>query len=305
MVMTATLLVESTSTPVATGNGKWKAVLITPGQGSSGFYSEEMLKEYGPVALRKGAKSFVTHNRLENGEPDPFAMWGFLTEDAVYEDGVGLVSEIEVLPSWVDKVAEVAPHTALSIYVMGEADSDGNVTKLIPDVANGVDLVSYPGRPGSGLVEKLREAMASANGSAPAEADSKERESDMELKELIESLAEKANARFTALEAKVDSLVTLSESASAASQETVDAFKVADEVSEAVVEAKLPKQGRARVIQAVQAGTPVADAVKAESEYVKAIAESLGKVEAVSPVTGRVVEAGSEGFSLTKIAEAK
>lgn len=304
--MTTTLLVESTSTPVSTGQGRWKAVLITPGQGTSGFYSEEMLREYGPTALRKGAKSFVTHNRLENGEPDPFSMWGFLAEDASYEDGVGLVGEIEVLGSWQDKVAEIAPHTALSIYAMGEADSNGVVTKLIPDVQNGVDLVSYPGRPGSGLVEKLREAMASANGSATADADSKEREKNMdEIKALIESFAKTATERFVALEAKVDSLVSLSESAAAAEQETADAFEVADEVSEAVIEAKLPKQGRARVLEAVKAGTSVADAVKAESEYVKAIAESLGKPAAAEPVTGRVVEAGAEGFSLTKIAEAK
>jgi hypothetical protein len=305
--MTKTLLVEATSTPVAAGKGRWKAVLITPGQGSSGFYSEEMLKEYGPLALRKGAKSFVTHNRLENGEPDPFSMWGFLAEDATYEEGVGLVSEIEVLSSWQDRISEVAPHTALSIYVMGEADSDGRVTKLIPDPSNGADLVVHPGRPGSGLVEKLREAMASANGSAPADADIKEREKNMEenIKALLESFAKTATERFVAIEAKLDSLVTLSESAAAAERETADAFKVADEVSEAVIEAKLPKQGRSRVLEAVKAGISIADAVKSETEYVKAITESLGKPEAAGPVTGRVVEADAQRFSLTKIAEAK
>src|SRR5690606_34011170 len=169
--MATSLLVESTGVPTKSDSGRWRAVLITPGQGSSGFYSEDMLREYGPLALRKGAKSFVTHNRLENGEPDPFSMWGVLAEDSYYEEGVGLVGEIEVLPSWREKVEEVAPHVALSVYVAGEIDEAGNITKIVPDTQNGVDMVVYPGRDGSGLVEKLREAMASADGAATADAD--------------------------------------------------------------------------------------------------------------------------------------
>jgi hypothetical protein len=48
----AKLLSESGSAPVKSGNN-WRAVLITPGKGSSGIYTEEMLKEYGPQAFKK------------------------------------------------------------------------------------------------------------------------------------------------------------------------------------------------------------------------------------------------------------
>ena len=126
-----------------------------------------------------------------------------------------------------------------------------------------------------------------------------------ELKALIESLVKEYGDRFTALEEKIDSLVKLSESAAAASQETVDAYEVADAVSEAVIAAKLPKQGRSRVLEAVKAGQSIEDAVKAESEYVKAIAESFTAPEKQDGPQGRVVEGGGDGFSLTKIAEAK
>jgi len=185
-----TVLVESTTIPQATGKaGRWKAVLLTPGKGSSGLHTEAAIRESGPKALRKGAKSFITHNRLENGEPDPFQMWGFLAEDSHYEDGVGLVGEIEVLPSFRDRVAEVAPHTALSVYVSGNVDSDGTITEYLDDPQNGVDLVVYPGRPGSALVEKLYESAKTSavnveNGTATAYRKTESKESHMEIQEL-------------------------------------------------------------------------------------------------------------------------
>ena len=55
----------------------------------------------------------------------------------------------------------VAPHTGLSIYAMGEGDYNENgdivVESLVPNTQNSVDLVSYPGRPGSKLADKLYE----------------------------------------------------------------------------------------------------------------------------------------------------
>lgn len=306
---TQKLLAETTSVPQKGSKpGRWLATLITPGQGSSGTYTEEMLREFGPKALKTGAKGHVTHNRLANGEPDPFQMWGFLAEDAYYKDGVGLVGEIEVLPSWRDKVEEVAPHTALSIYVAGEVDDDGNVIALLEDAQNGVDLVSYPGRPGSGLVEKLYEAMkASAenggeNGTSTEAADRQEREHKMdELKAQIVALTKMVEAlatQSTAIEAKVDGIVKLSESAAEASKGITDAFEVVEEITLAVGEADLPKAGQKRVIESVKAGTKVADAVKAEAEYVKAIVEA-SKADTITVVNGRVVEGGgASGFSL-------
>lgn len=295
----STLFCETTSVPVATSTpGRWKAVFLTPGAGTSGVYSEDVLKKYGPAALKKGAKSFVTHNRLENGEPDPFRMWGYLAEDAVYEDGVGLVGEIQVLPSWRERIEEVAPHTALSIYLMGESDDDGNVTEFFEDVQNGVDLVSYPGRPGSGLVEKLYEAAqqisANAENKNPAKVGAnKEKEvSAMELTEL----SEKVDALAESLNTFVTSVTPLLESLKPAE---VAELNVAD-VVETVIEAKLPKASRKAILESVANGVAIADAIKSESERVAEIRKELSETVSTPEIVGigRVVVAeGEKQFS--------
>ena len=156
------LLMESTSSPIKSEDGTWRAVLITPGKGSSGIYTEKMLKEYGPRAFKKGTHSYVDHPRDEGEVRSPKNLIGVLAEDATYENGVGLVAKIRVMDHWKEFVEAVAPHTGLSIYAMGEGnyndEGDVVVENLIPHTQNSVDLVSYPGRPGSKLADKLYEA---------------------------------------------------------------------------------------------------------------------------------------------------
>lgn len=154
------LLTESSSAPVKSGN-LWRAVLITPGKGSSGIYTERMLRESGPKAFVKGTHSYVDHPRDDGDVRSPKNLIGVLAEDAHYEDGVGLVAELSIMPHWKEFVEAVAPHTGLSIYAMGDGDhnEDGDVVveTLMPHVQNSVDLVSYPGRAGSKLAQKLYE----------------------------------------------------------------------------------------------------------------------------------------------------
>jgi hypothetical protein len=164
---------ESSSAPTRVGN-TWRAVLITPGKGASGIYSESMLKEYGPIAFPKGTHSYVDHPTSEGEVRSPKNLIGVLAEDAKYEKGVGIVANIQVMPHWKDFVEAVAPHTGLSIYAMGEgsANEDGDVVveALVPNIQNSVDLVSYAGRPGSKLAEKLYEsAIAMVSEAAPGE----------------------------------------------------------------------------------------------------------------------------------------
>jgi len=171
--MTSTLFTESAVAPVKNGNN-WRAILITPGKGSSGIYSESMLKEHGPKAFPRGTHSYVDHPVAEGEVRSPKNLMGVLAEDAYYEDGVGLVADVQIMPHWKDFVEAVAPHTGLSIYAMGEGErnEDGEVVveSLVPNVQNSVDLVSYAGRPGSGLAEKLYEsAVAKFTEAAPGE----------------------------------------------------------------------------------------------------------------------------------------
>lgn len=282
--MSSELLAESTTVPVKTGTGRWKAVLITPGEGSSGVYSESVLQEYGPTAFRKGAKSFVTHNRLENGEPDPFRMWGFLTEDATYEEGVGLVGEIEVLPSWRDRVEEVAPHTALSVYVMGERDEDGNITSLSEDAQNGVDLVVYPGRPGSSLVEQMYESAKLDSEEKPSVASAQEtNRKESIVDEKLDKLIEMIGLLVAKDEAKVAEAaqVKADESAKIEAVEAVlAAVKAIDEAD------LLPSQVDALRAEAKK-GADVAPLIEA-AKQVKA--DALASVQEAADTDGRIVE---------------
>jgi hypothetical protein len=160
----AQLFTESNSAPVKVGNS-WRAVLITPGKGSSGIYTEETLRKSGPTAFPKGTHSYVDHPSHEGEVRSPKNLIGVLATDARYEEGVGLVAELDVMPHWKEFVEAVAPHTGLSIYAMGDGkyndDGDVVVEELIPHTQNSVDLVSYAGRPGSQLVDKLYEAAIS------------------------------------------------------------------------------------------------------------------------------------------------
>jgi hypothetical protein len=156
-----TLFTESAIAPVKVGD-TWRAVLITPGRGSSGIYTESMLKEHGSKAFPKGTHSYVDHPVSEGEIRSPKNLMGVLAEDAYYEEGVGLVGNLKVMPHWKEFVEAVAPYTGLSIYAMGEGTHNENgeivVESLVPHTQNSVDLVSYAGRPGSGLAEKLYEA---------------------------------------------------------------------------------------------------------------------------------------------------
>jgi len=277
--MTTKLLSESTAVATKAGNGRWKSVLITPGQGSSGYYSESTLRETGPIALRKGAKSFVTHNRAENGEPDPFAMWGFLAEDSYYEEGVGLVGIIEVLPSWREKVDEVAPHVALSVFVSGEVDNEGNVTKFVEDVQNGVDMVVYPGRPGSSLVEQMVESAAqmARESDEPTVTSAVDQEKEIKMEDL-----EKVTAAIEALTAQVSALVAKENAAQAeaiqaeADEKAVDeALASYDAAVDAIEAAELPADAAKSLRAEARKGVDVAPLIEfAKTVKTSTISES-------------------------------
>lgn len=225
--MARTLLHESAAVSATDKPNRWRAVLITPGQGSSGFYTESMLATSGVAAFAAGTKNWFMHPKKETDERDPRDQWGFIPESVWFEPGVGVVAEIEVLPHWSTVVESLAKagQADLSIWAMGENDEDGNTT-LYPDVQNSVDLVGYPGRPGSGLTEKMYESARAASGKpgvTSAQDRTKEGKMDPETK-----------AAFDALNAKFDTFVTESK---AAAQPAVKAEADAEAIEKAVEEA--------------------------------------------------------------------
>ena len=279
--MNKQLLSESTSVPTETDvKGRWSAVFITPGRGTSGHWTEEVLRRDGPHALQKGARCFVTHNRLENGEPDPFRMWGALAEDARYEEGVGLVGEIDVLPSWRARVEEVAPHTALSVYLWADTDEvTREVTRIYEDVENGCDLVVHPGREGSELVQKMYESAKRASEKAAAtSAEDKEEGSAAVTKDITDAIAAlgaELGAKFEAVLASNKQELQAEVDADAIAEAKKEARATYDAQATALAEAKVLPAAESRLKAALIAGEDITDRIaeaKADAEDARALA---------------------------------
>lgn len=184
------LLREEAQTATKTPTGRWRAILAVPGQGSSGKYSAAMLKEFGPRALPKGMKAYITHDEKR----DPRDLLGSYPDGAFWDENEGtdgaLVSELEPLPSRRAFVEEVAPHVALSLFAMGSKDEEGNITELLAHRTNGVDMVGYGGLEGSSLGEQIFERAETLLEAARTADLAVERKEESMTPEEIKALAE-------------------------------------------------------------------------------------------------------------------
>lgn len=269
--------------PVKRDNGRWLVAIATPGQGSSGYYAEDMLKEYGPVAFPAGAKAFINHESSRN----PKDMIGTYPEGAYWdEDRKQLMGELDTFSHWKQFVEEVGPHCGISIYMAGDSDKDGNVTKLVENVQNGADLVSYPGLAGSGFVEMLESARAGSDKPPVALAEDNDGKdathmTDEQFNEL-KSMIAAVTATRTA-EAQETAQVEADE---ALAQERIDAFETAVEAIDAAD--LTPAQKKALRVEA-KAGSDVTQLIEAQVALKAEILQESG----TQPVEGRVVTAGS------------
>lgn len=264
--------------PVKKDNGRWLVAIATPGQGSSGYYSEDMLSTYGPVAFPAGAKSFINHE----GSRNPKDMIGVYPEGAYWdEDRKQLMGELEVFSHWKGFVEEVGPHCGVSIYMAGESDKEGNVVRLIENRQNGADLVSYPGLEGSGFVEMLESARrAGSEQPTVALTEEKNEGKDALMEEKVDKLLELFEKFVATTEAKAQEAVQV-EADEALAQERLDAFEGA---IEAIESADLTEAQKKTLRAEAKAGVDVAPLIEAQVELK---AEILKEAEVESPA-GRV-----------------
>ena len=214
--MTIELRESTTTAPVKKGN-RWRTIVATPGQGSSGYYSEEVLKRDAEKIVPPGGQSFINHDISRN----PKDLIGVFPEGSYWSDeDNAVVADLEVFSHWRDFVSEVAPHVGMSIFALGEADEDGNVTAIIEDVLNGCDLVARPGLKGSKL-DKLYETAVAGTDRHPGarqEEQKKETGMDQEIKDALKGIsdtlaslvAEKNTAEKAAAQVEADSAAVTS-----------------------------------------------------------------------------------------------
>ena len=166
-VQRVTEAVTATATPK--GPGRVLLTIITPGQGSSGYYTPEVLERAATEKVfPRGTLGLVDHPTATEGVERPEGSLHnlalVLTEDARW-DGEALVAEARVRSTYRDIVDEFHDFIGVSISAAAEIGGGGVIERLIPDPFNRIDLVSVPGRGGrvAAVLEsaRAREAMAS------------------------------------------------------------------------------------------------------------------------------------------------
>lgn len=152
--------------------------VIGPGWGSSGYYSEAVLrKACDDGVYPEGMHMHIDHPSRSAEEEQPARtlqgaspLAAIFSRPGTYEsngwDGAGVYTQATVLPAFVEDIRAMAGHIGVSHYVsglseMGEAEGRKGhiITELLADPLNTVDFVTVPGA--GGHYRTLGEALAS------------------------------------------------------------------------------------------------------------------------------------------------
>lgn len=139
--------------------------VISPGWGSSGFYSAEVLQQAEADRVwPRGTQMYLDHptatERTDRPERSLRDLAAVTETDAVWRDdpleGPGLYAESRVFSQWREQVAEMAPHIGVSIRATAESSSgeaEGRKGRIIDRLVEGlsIDFVTKAGRGGAVL----------------------------------------------------------------------------------------------------------------------------------------------------------
>ncbi|MFF5791124.1 hypothetical protein ACFY5D_03655 [Paeniglutamicibacter sp. NPDC012692] len=167
-------LIKEAAAATRTGPGRVMLTLITPGIGSSGEYTPEVLEQAAKdVVFPRGTQSHINHDttieRMERPGGDLRNLAMVTVEDAVWqpdwvdpETGVKgrLAAESRVSSAWRDFVEEFGEFIGASVVASAdikETSTGRVVEKLYPSKFNRCDLVTVAGR-GGGISEVLEAA---------------------------------------------------------------------------------------------------------------------------------------------------
>ena len=277
----------SFSAPASSGN-KWRVKVIEAGWGSSGYYSESMLAEYGPQVFAKGTKVFMNHPSVnevsDRPERDVHQLAGKLISDAVFSEN-GLVADVEFYSHYAPIIREMAGDVGLSIHAMGNAsvgEAEGRqgpiIESLVADPLTSVDVVTVAGAGGKFLNLLESYTRKDADATPVSESVSEGNVMSITKEEFDAAIAGVKEAFVEAIKPVVESVSVLAEAAKpvegevAPVVETLDAVEVATKFNES----GLPKVALQRIAEAlkVDAEKSVDELIAAEKAYVLAVSES-------------------------------
>lgn len=271
-------------------DGTVQLKIIQPGWGSSGYYSEQMLKRDGPKVFKAGLKSYWNHPTVseaqERPERDLRDLAAELVSDARWMKngpaGAGLYADAKVFESYAPVVEELAPHIGVSIRANGrvkEGEAEGRKGRIIEKLvsAMSVDFVTEPGA--GGRVVQLFEA---AGRSAPEEDEMDEAKVQELIKEAMAPLQTQLGETRTALEAATTENTRL--------REGLVLRDAREFATSQLAASQLPDMTKARLVERLAANPPVKDGALDRDAF-KAVIETAVKEEAdyLSRVTGSPV----------------
>lgn len=287
------ILTESVNAlPKASAEGVYRVRIIESDvQGSSGFYSSEMLSEYGPKAFPARTLSHVDHPTLEEQESRPersvLTLGGYTLSDPILESD-GLYVDMFFAGKAREVVENFGDVIGLSIRASGdveESERDGVTIREVKAIhaspTNSIDLVTVPGAGGK-VISALQESIK-VSGTNSAD---KGKVSHMD----IEELGKKVDALTEALSGFIEKADPILESLKPAEESEVDVVEAVIAANKAASD--LPESLRDEVVEAVKSNPKVDATALIESK--KALVEAIRTNLTESAVaSGQIIKGGS------------
>lgn len=162
---------ETGNLPATTGaehGGTMLVELITPGEGSSGYYSPAVLEAAATDrAFPAGTLMFADHpgetERYDRPERSVRDVAGFLAEDARW-NGAALVAEVRTIDPWTTVLSQLSEAIGVSIRADADVTESSRGRRVVNSITRGVsvDFVTHAGRGG-----RIAQVYESARRDAP------------------------------------------------------------------------------------------------------------------------------------------
>lgn len=256
---------ESVADSLHQHKGRWLVTVARPGQGSMGFYSEQVLKETGPEAFPPGTLAFFTHD----SKRDPRDQVGTYPEGAFWNEEDGeLQAYLEPYDRYRIVLNEAGKNIGVSIHSRVSKDNrTGTVRELLYHRGNTIDLVGIPGLEGSNLkyqIESLRED--------PEGFVQEGKEENMEQKDIDAIAAATAAVVAEKFQAQFDIFV---EESRKELQAQVDNDAVAEGIAAGVEEALAELAEKEKAVDDAKLPAKVAESLKARARKGEDISEAI------------------------------
>lgn len=274
------------------GAGRYRIRIIAPGRGSTGMYTAPNLAESAPLFV-PGTHMFFDHQTMtedwERPERSVRDLAGVFESGAEIMPDGSLEADIKVYPSVNGIIRERWADIGVSIngWSVEEIGPDG----VVPPLA-GIQSVDFVTRAGAkGAVLEVLESDGRwrvKNPSNPTTNPNSQEEPAVKLEDIGKAVSEALTAAMPAAIKEAAALLAADQEKKVAEAKkieapAVDPYEAAAKIAEAE---DLPKEARARVMEAVKRGSGVDDAIEAERAYIKAIAPAPVVREDAAAKTG-------------------